>query len=286
MRKPHYNGRVESLNRILDWSFKAGSIAKIPVRIHIFLPFFIFFVCAASSSPMWWDLSFSLGIFGSVLLHELGHALTARSVGLNPTCIMLHPFGGWASYNGRSTGRQQFEITAAGPAVNFALAAVLWLLGGLILRVSPEAISGDFLQLLGRWNLIIGALNLIPALPFDGGHLVEAVLVMRGKGVRSTQIAATIGMVSSLVLIVAGIALTFDLLIWFPLFGFINSAMTYRSLEGKLPKPFKDQKERRDRERREREKTASYLDEVRKRERDREERERLRKLFGDSVEKE
>ena len=116
---------MERLNAVLNWSFAAGKIKGIPVRLHIFLPIFILILCSGRQDDWWWDLLYSLGVVGTVLVHELGHALTALRLRLNPTMIMLHPFGGWASYNGDATPKEALTVSFMGPALDFVLAAIL-----------------------------------------------------------------------------------------------------------------------------------------------------------------
>ncbi|RMH41906.1 MAG: hypothetical protein D6689_09865 [Deltaproteobacteria bacterium] len=136
--------------------------------------------------------------FGSVLLHELGHALMARHLGVPVAGIELHFFGGAAKLTRqpRSAG-DEIAIAAAGPAVSFALGGV-----GFVL----SAITGWWLFSLFGWlNTIVGAFNLIPALPMDGGRILRALLTRRMPFVAATEVAVTVARWFSLALGVVGL---------------------------------------------------------------------------------
>lgn len=124
--------------------------------------------------------------FGSVLLHELGHALVARRLGVPVAGIELHFFGGTAKMMGQpKSAGDEIAIAAAGPAVSFALGGLGLLLG---------AVTGAWMLTMAGWlNLVIAGFNLIPALPLDGGRIFRAALVRRYGFGKATHIAATIG---------------------------------------------------------------------------------------------
>src|SRR5215510_13366939 len=109
---------------------------------------------------------FVVGVaFGSVLLHELGHALVARELGVPVMGIELHFFGGAAKMIGEPRkASHEIAIAAAGPAVSLVLAGA-----GLGLGV---ALHAPLLGMFGWINAIIAAFNLIPALPMDGGRIL------------------------------------------------------------------------------------------------------------------
>lgn len=127
-------------------------------------------------------------VFLSVLLHELGHALVARRFHVPILGIDLHFFGG-AAKMGRmpSSPREEIFIAAAGPAVSFALALVGFLLL-LVTRFQPLAYFAGI-------NLVLGAFNLLPALPMDGGRIFRALLVRRLGRLRATTVAVTVARV-------------------------------------------------------------------------------------------
>ncbi|WPJ95048.1 site-2 protease family protein [Coraliomargarita algicola] len=155
------------------------TIFGIPVRIE---PWFWITMAliggglnAANSLDMLLVLVFIFAAFLSILIHELGHALTIRKFGL-PTSITLQSFGGFAAYPaGRLSRLQSFVVTAAGPAVQFALGVLLILLARYL--VIPEgSLFGPFLHDLIWVSIAWSILNCLPIYPLDGGQMVAAVL--------------------------------------------------------------------------------------------------------------
>ncbi len=108
-------------------------------------------------------------LFGSVLLHELGHAWAARIKGIQTRRVVLHPFGGFAELDDHPTGSAEILVAAAGPAVNFALAGACF---GLSMVV-------PFFWFPFVINLALGVFNLLPAMPLDGGKVLRAFWTRR-----------------------------------------------------------------------------------------------------------
>jgi Zn-dependent protease len=129
--------------------------------------------------------------FASVVLHELGHALVARQLGVHVAGIELGFLGGAAKMaNLPRTPRHELMIAAAGPAVSL-------MLGGAFLGIAA-ALASPFLAMIGWINLVIAGFNLIPALPMDGGRILRALLVPRLGFVRATDIAVTVARVAAI----------------------------------------------------------------------------------------
>jgi Zn-dependent protease len=117
----------------------------------------------------------ALALFGSVLLHELGHSLVARSQGIQVNSITLFLFGGIASIDKESrTPLQAFQVAIAGPAVSFILFGLLAVLAQFL--SSDEPVWQELASLLSRINLILAAFNMLPGLPLDGGQMVKAAV--------------------------------------------------------------------------------------------------------------
>ncbi len=188
----------------MKWSWKLGEIAGIGLYVHP--TFFILVVWIAIAS---WTtggtvaavvsgVAFILALFGCIILHELGHALTARRYHIQTRDITLLPIGGLARLERMpDKPAQEFLVALAGPAVNLVIAAVLgaWLVvsGGWNPAVGVNALEGPFLQRLLMVNLFIMAFNLLPAFPMDGGRALRALLASRMDYVAATQVAANIG---------------------------------------------------------------------------------------------
>jgi Zn-dependent protease/predicted transcriptional regulator len=121
----------------------------------------------------------ALAFLASVLVHELGHATVARRRGLDTGPITLYFFGGSASYEiDPARPSDEAAVALAGPAISLVVAIALGAAGiGLQLVDGEVALAiAIVLLLLAVLNLILGAVNLIPAFPLDGGRLVHAAV--------------------------------------------------------------------------------------------------------------
>jgi Zn-dependent protease len=132
----------------------------------------------------WAGVAIALVAFASVLVHELGHAAVARRRDVRVGGIELHFFGGAARLlDAPGTPRDEIEIAAAGPAVSLAL--------GVAAALAGWATGSWTLATLGWINLALGAFNLLPALPMDGGRILRAILARRMSYARATRVAVT-----------------------------------------------------------------------------------------------
>jgi Zn-dependent protease len=160
----------------------------------------------------------ALLFFGSIVLHELGHALAARREGITTNAIDLWFFGGIAKLS-RDTDSPgaEFKIAAAGPAVTavvcaicVAIAAALEGGAGLdVMRLSGDVAASPAVALLGflaLWNGALLIFNLVPALPLDGGRLLRAaVWKATGDRHRATRGAGRVGEYFAYLLVGVGI---------------------------------------------------------------------------------
>lgn len=170
-------------------SWSLGRAFGISVQLHATLLLLIAFTAlrslgSAGVEAFLLDLILAVGLFGSVLLHELGHALTARRYGVQTRRIMLTPLGGVAQLESMPRdAKAEFWIAIAGPLVSFALAAGAWALSA----------SFSLFILLAYINLALGLFNLLPVFPSDGGRILRAWLGSRMGFARGTQLAVRIG---------------------------------------------------------------------------------------------
>jgi Zn-dependent protease/CBS domain-containing protein len=188
----------------MKWSWKIGTFAGIDVFIHA-----TFLLIIAGVGFSYWrqtgtlagtleGILFILLLFGFVVLHEYGHALTARRFEIKTRDITLYPIGGVARLE-RMPDKpvQELWVALAGPAVNVFIAALLFVWLFLSNTLEPltnlSMTSGSFIERLMLVNISLVLFNLLPAFPMDGGRVLRALLALRLEYTRATQIAASIG---------------------------------------------------------------------------------------------
>ena len=162
----------------------------------------------------------ALLLFGSVLLHELSHSLVAKSLGMRVRDITLFIFGGVSNIGGEaSSARQEFLVAVVGPLTSFVLAAVFWVIGrtlgfnpGLdLLTGSTRGLRaltppGAVLNYLVAVNVLLGAFNLLPAFPLDGGRVFRSIVwAATHRFGRATAIASTVGQAFGFLMIALGV---------------------------------------------------------------------------------
>jgi Zn-dependent protease len=148
-----------------------------------------------SSQTYWWmAIAGTAGLFASIVLHEMAHALVARRYGIPIRGITLFIFGGVAEMESEpETARSEFLMALAGPVASVALALMLYGLAGSGAGVMPEAARG-VLKYLGTINGMLAIFNMVPAFPLDGGRMLRAALwAWRGDIVQATRVATAAG---------------------------------------------------------------------------------------------
>lgn len=223
---------------MLGWSINLFRLFGIQLAVHA-----SFFILLAFHGWDGWraerlagvveNVGLILAFFVCVVLHELGHSLTARRFGVRVPRILLTPIGGIAEFDRIPTRpKEELLITVNGPLVNFVIALVLILVAGLPPGLPFHPVFADsargFTQLLLYWNILMGCFNLLPIFPMDGGRILRALLALRQPYVIATFWAARIGQTLSLIL--AGVAFYHTWWLTGVLFAFIHvmGGMEYR----------------------------------------------------------
>ncbi|MCX8091979.1 MAG: site-2 protease family protein [Verrucomicrobiae bacterium] len=209
----------------MHWSFRLGRFFGIDVYVHFTFLLLLGFIgithwiqfrhLAAALN----GVAFFVALFACVLLHEYGHALTARRFGIRTRDITLLPIGGLARLERMpDQPLQELWVALAGPAVNVVIALLLiGYLAAAAIVVPVEQLSvtgGPFLARLAAVNVFLVLFNLLPAFPMDGGRVVRALLATRMDYARATRIAARLGQFMAFVFGFVG-------LFWNPLLLFI-----------------------------------------------------------------
>jgi Zn-dependent protease/CBS domain-containing protein len=147
------------------------------------------------SSRYWWmGVAGALGLFGSIVFHELSHSLVAKHYRLPMRGITLFIFGEVAEMGGEpESPKVEFLMAIAGPIASVVLGLGFTLLGHTAANIWPPALIG-VLAYLGWINLVLAGFNMIPAFPLDGGRVLRSALWYLQHDVRrATRIASRIG---------------------------------------------------------------------------------------------
>ncbi len=205
-------------------SLQIGTVMGIPILVHysflLILPFLVWAignnikalasyaqvpVSRLALSPYMLGLLIVIGLFASVVLHELGHSYVALRKGVGIRSITLMLFGGVAQLEEMPSGPlEEAKMALAGPAVSFVLGFCCNALGLMV----PRAENSDLafaLSYLGHMNLFLGAFNLLPAFPMDGGRVLRSVLARWTPFLTATTVAANVGKVLAFALGVLGV---------------------------------------------------------------------------------
>jgi Zn-dependent protease/CBS domain-containing protein len=170
------------------------------------------------------------GLFASVLLHELGHALTALRLGVGIVSITMYPIGGVARLASQPNPWQELWITIMGPAVNIVLAGLLYAVQQLNL------VSGqwrDVVSFLITGNIILFLFNMLPAFPMDGGRLLRAIVALNSNELTATRIASSVGQVVAVLMAVFGLLNGHILLLFIAFLVFVGAQQERVAVESK-----------------------------------------------------
>ncbi|WP_422025234.1 site-2 protease family protein [Pyruvatibacter mobilis] len=148
-----------------------------------------------------------VGLFLSILLHELAHSVVAKAFGQDIKSITLWMLGGMAEMRDEPPSpRAEFLMAIAGPAASFVLAGLFHAIGAALAEDGSMALAGIVATYLGKLNLILAIFNLVPAFPLDGGRVARAALwAWTGDFTRATATAARMGSLFGLGLILLGV---------------------------------------------------------------------------------
>ncbi|HVO15918.1 MAG TPA: site-2 protease family protein [Alphaproteobacteria bacterium] len=187
----------------VTWVFVALLIA-----LSLALGFFPEFYGGLPPVTYWWmAIAAVIGLFFSIVLHELAHSLVARRFGMQMRGITLFMFGGVSEMEQEPPSpKAEFVMAVAGPIASLLLAALFYgAAAGAASLGMPEALRG-VLSYLALLNIVLAIFNLVPAFPLDGGRALRAALWWwHGNQRRATRVAAAIGAAFGFLLMALGV---------------------------------------------------------------------------------
>ena len=220
-------------------ALKIGRVAGISIEVHWTFTLLLIWVVfldiqrggTLASSLM--NITLIILLFVCVVLHELGHALTAKRMNINTKQITLLPIGGVAALEKMpEKPSEELLVALAGPAVNVVLALILLLIVPIKRYMAMDAAALESFFTTPGWetllvylliaNVMLVLFNMIPAFPMDGGRVLRAILSYRMDRIQATDIAASLGQVISVIFFVLGLLYN-PFLVLIALFIFIGA---------------------------------------------------------------
>ena len=204
-------GKSFSIFKLFGFEIKVDSSWIIVLFLMIwslsFGAFPQYFKGLSSTTYLWMGIFGALGLFFSIVLHELFHSLVARRYGLSISGITLFMFGGVAEMTEEPNNpKTEFYMALAGPVTSIALGMIFYSTYLILKRLGVSmGITGIF-GYLGIINWALAGFNLIPAFPLDGGRILRSILWWRKKDLRwATRIASRMGEIFGFTLIFLGV---------------------------------------------------------------------------------
>ena len=204
----------------MKYSFKIGSAWGIPIELHLTFILLIAAVFILSvPTQQFYTFTIVLFLFVFVVFHELAHSIIARHYGIKVRKIMLYPIGGVSEIEEiPDNPAQEWRMAVAGPLTSLLLGAGLL---GVSLIISTQTFTlatftiftGNFLTDLATLNILLGAFNLIPAFPMDGGRVFRALLAKRLKYSDATRYAVYLGKTFGIAMVLIGFVYNFFLIL-------------------------------------------------------------------------
>jgi Zn-dependent protease len=210
----------------MKYSFKIGSAWGIPIELHITF-ILLMAVVFVLSYPQLYLFILIMFLFVFVVVHELAHSVVARRYKIKVRKIVLYPIGGVSEIEEIPEKPSiEWRMAIAGPLTSFVIGGVLLALNQIISIETPAtllappsslATAGSLTLDLAILNLTLGAFNLIPAFPMDGGRVFRALLAERMKFSDATKYAAFIGRLFGIGMAVFGVLFLYNF--WLVIIG-------------------------------------------------------------------
>ncbi len=204
----------------------------VPVRFHFTFVLLIVFLIVMGVGAKQSNAMFALyliGLFASVLLHELGHAWVGKRYGVRTLEIVMFPIGGVARLERTPKAAEELWIALAGPFVNIVIAGLLFVYLFYRNQLLPlgelfEATDANLAQRIAAGNLVLAAFNLLPAFPMDGGRILRALLARKKPEDEATRAAASAGRMLAIGMGLYGLLSMQFMLVFIALFVYLGAA--------------------------------------------------------------
>ncbi|MEU8916456.1 site-2 protease family protein [Streptomyces nigrescens] len=203
----------------MNGSVRVGQVVGVPLRMHWSVPLLVglfAYGLGRQGLPVWTpgrsDAVYAVAgvagaalLMGSLLLHETAHAATALHKKISVQDVTLWALGGTTRMGRPQTAGAAFAVAVSGPLISLVIGGIALGAGVGLQGLSGWAVPSVVLAWLGWANLFLGVFNLLPAVPLDGGRVVQAVLWWRtGDRERADLAAARGGQIMGLLLVAAG----------------------------------------------------------------------------------
>lgn len=227
-------------------AFRIAKVAGIPVEIHwsfVLMGFYILYLGQYHGMD-WgttaWLAILVLCIFFCVVLHEFGHALTARRFGVKTKDIILSPIGGVARLEKLPEKPiQEFYVAVAGPLVNLLIAILLlpyfffYSMEEARYQLSSLHFSNpvELIPLLLFGNIVLAGFNLLPAFPMDGGRIFRALLSIKLGRLKATKLASQLGNFFGILMVIYAVYTQSVFTGFIGIFIFLLASQEYRLVQ-------------------------------------------------------
>jgi len=214
----------------------------VPIRLHftfLLLLIFLIFIGIGERQSGTSTAIYILALFGSVLLHELGHALVARRFGIRTMEIVMFPIGGVSRPERAPKAGEELWIALAGPSVNLLIAGAIafwfWQEKGLTpLAELLKPTDANLAQRIGIGNLALGLFNLLPAYPMDGGRVLRSLLARWRPEDEATRITAAAGQILAIGMGLVGLLSSNFMLVFIAMFVYLGAAQEGATARGRI----------------------------------------------------
>ena len=213
----------------------------VPVRLHftfVLLAVFLIMVGVSGDQSAMVTVLYIGALFGSVLLHELGHALVSKRYGIKTLEIVMFPIGGLARLERMPKAREELWIALAGPLVNVVIAAAIF--GFIAVRNHPVNLpellrptDANLAERIAFGNLILAAFNMIPAFPMDGGRILRSLLARNRSEEEATRLAARAGRALAMLMGFYGLLTMHFMLIFIAFFVYLGATQESAAASGR-----------------------------------------------------